>query len=590
MNDNHGNDHIKGGKVLRFERDSSFYAKRGDAKRAQNDPVSAVSLYYSALERDPEDLDTRLAAAEVLTDMSRFNDSNKLLIPYMHEDPEFCKEAYCMVGFNFLGLGENEGARLCFDRFFTLTDEISERTDAILDAIDYLEADADPEPLLSDASLIGREESTREAFRAVEAGDFERAARLLLPLHARWPQDTEILYKLCLALLCSLQYKLCVKYLDELLSKDPSNWGAMGMKLMCSKALKNELETTRLSKILGKCDSEDPEVLLKVNGALFESAAYEQALDVAKRLVRALPYDVTANHRLGVAYMALGEYGKALEVYDKLVKIDRHDRIAKFYRAGCLEASQSPSCEFARLQKMAQYQIPLPAIIEDVRRLMEGNNEFSPDELIKRWNEDPDYRELIRWTFTLHEFNTARAMISLLYLLGDEKAERLLREILADIDVSDSVKNDALGYLKRMDAAEPFFAVADGRLLEGRVNVVDLSDVSVPKNYRDILPRIIDSAPENANAEVLSIASTLVERFIMCSVGKFAPISARQSEALSAAAEFLACERCGVLVPDDILERYGVSERRLANAIDRIMKAFIERDPSGAKNEGGNDE
>ena len=52
------------GKILHFAQDSSFYVKRGDVKRAQNDLLSAISLYTEALEKDPEDLDTRLSAAE----------------------------------------------------------------------------------------------------------------------------------------------------------------------------------------------------------------------------------------------------------------------------------------------------------------------------------------------------------------------------------------------------------------------------------------------------------------------------------------------------------------------------------------------
>ena len=586
MNGNNGKDN-KRGRILRFERDSSFFAKRGDAKRAQNDPVSAISLYYTALEHDPTDLDTRLAAAQVLTDMARFNDSNRMLIPYMHEDAEFCKEAYCIVGFNMLGLGEYDGARLCFDRFFTLTDEISERTDAILDAIEFLEEDEGRSPLLSDAAVIERQANVKEAFKAVDTGDFDRAERQLKLLHARYPQDEEILYKLALACLCRMQYKDCDAYLDELLSVNGSNWGALGMKLMCAKALKNELETTRLTRKLGKCDSEDPETLLKVNGSLYECGAFEQALEVAKRLVRLLPYDTVSNHRMGAALMALGEYSKAAEVYDKLARLDRRDRIAKFYRAGCLEAANDPACEFAKLPVMVQYQIPLPAIIDDVRRLMKNSKELKVEELVERWRDDPDYRDLVRWTFTLHEFNTSRAVISLLYLLGDEMAEKILREALADIDVSDPIKNETLAALKRMDAEEPFFAISEGRLLEGRVNIVDLSDVSVPKGYRDIIKRISENAPENANPEVLSVASTLAERFIMCSVGNFRQLSDQQSSAISAAMEFLACERCGVLVPEDLLERYGVTERRLSNAIDRIIKVFMDNDLTTQDNDNG---
>ena len=166
-------------------------------------------------------------------------------------------------------------------------------------------------------------------------------------------------------------------------------------------------------------------------------------------------------------------------------------------------------------------------------------------------------------------------MLAILQLVNDERAERMLREAAADIDTRDSVINETLGILKRMGAAEPFFAISDGRLLEGRVNIVDLSDLHVPKAYRDIFPRMHMSAKELLDGEVLSVASSLTERFIMCSLNDFKPLTTAQSEALSAAVEFLACERCGVIARDDICQRYGITEKRLANAIDRLLKAFV---------------
>ena len=73
----------------------------------------------------------------------------------------------------------------------------------------------------------------------------------------------------------------------------------------------------------------------------------------------------------------------------------------------------------------------------------------------------------------------------------------------------------------------------------------------------------------------------------MCSVGNFRQLSDQQSAAISAAMEFLACERCGVLVPEDLLERYGVTERRLSNAIDRIIKVFMDNDLTTQDNDNG---
>ena len=58
---------------------------------------------------------------------------------------------------------------------------------------------------------------------------------------------------------------------------------------------------------------------------------------------------------------------------------------------------------------------------------------------------------------------------------------------------------------------------------------------------------------------------------------------------MSAAVEFLACEHCGEIVRGDLFERYEVTERRLENAIERIVGIIMKVNPStlgGGEDEG----
>ena len=252
-----------------------------------------------------------------------------------------------------------------------------------------------------------------------------------------------------------------------------------------------------------------------------------------------------------------------------------------------------PEGKFAKQSFLIQYQLPFGVIMEEVKSLLDGNKASAQDEIKRRWQNDPDYRDTVRWAFTLREFNITHAMIAVLQMINDNSSERLLRELIADIDTRDAVVNEALGALKRMGAAEPFFAVSEGRLLEGRVNIVDLSRMRIPKGYRDIFPRFHERSKELLSTEVISVASSIVERFIMCSIGHFKPVSPDQSAALSAAVEFLACERCGLIARDDICERYGITQKRLSNAVNRLIKTFIingSGDPSDPNDEGGETE
>ena len=121
----------------------------------------------------------------------------------------------------------------------------------------------------------------------------------------------------------------------------------------------------------------------------------------------------------------------------------------------------------------------------------------------------------------------------------------------------------------------PFFATVDGCLLEGRVNVIDLSDIHIPKQYCDIFPRFSEKAGQLYSGEVVNTAAGIVERFIANTRGVFRRMTNEQSAALSAAVEYLACDQCGVLVRDDVTERYGVTQRRIMNAINRIVRTVL---------------
>ena len=560
------------GKILHLKRDHAFFVKLGDMKRAQNDPLSALARYREALALEPHDLDTRLAAAELLTDMSRFNDSNKLLIPYMHEDEEFKTDAYCIVGFNLLGMNELEGARNCFNRFFDLTDEVSERTDAILDALDYIDSLSEDGPILMDASAAEKQKQITSANEAFDRGDFEGSARILRELVKKEPEDTGILYDLALSCLCSYHADESEVYIDKLLSIDENNWPGWSLKLMYAKGKKNELDVKKICRKLEKCDSVLPDELFRVNGSLLEADCPELALVFAKRLVKLLPYDSLANHRLAISYAKLKKYRQAADVYGRLLRIDSGDFIASYYRSLCLalEEKQGGTMEFT----MLQYQLPFDRVINLVKELLSGNS-ITADEINARWRRDGELKRIVRWAFTLHEANINFAMISLLRLVGDETAQMMIREAASDIDAGRALINEAFGTLKRLSAPEPYFAVYNGNLLEGRVNLVDLSSIRIPKAYKDIFSRFDEKTKDIYDASVRNAAAGNAEKFIASSAGDFKKLTEAQSAALSAALEVLTCEQCGVEPSEDILVRYDITHRRLLNAIDRMMNVIL---------------
>ena len=67
------------GKVLPFAQSGDFFYKRGLEKLDKNNLPDAMAYYGRALKCDPQNREIRIAMAQVLTEMNRFEESNRIL-------------------------------------------------------------------------------------------------------------------------------------------------------------------------------------------------------------------------------------------------------------------------------------------------------------------------------------------------------------------------------------------------------------------------------------------------------------------------------------------------------------------------------
>ena len=104
------------GRVLSFEQKGDFFYKRGNDKLDKNDLIEALCSYRRAMEQEPEDQYSRIAVAEVLSEMERYDDSNRVLLPLLsREDVE--PEAIFGLGCNLAALNETD-RRKCWNATF----------------------------------------------------------------------------------------------------------------------------------------------------------------------------------------------------------------------------------------------------------------------------------------------------------------------------------------------------------------------------------------------------------------------------------------------------------------------------------------
>ena len=560
----------RGGKVLPFEQKSDFYYKRGSDKHDKNDLIEALSSYRRALEKEPDNQYTRLALAQVLTEMGRYAESNRILIPLLNtKDAE--PECYYGMGCNFAGLNQPERARECLEQFVSMAPESDMLFDAydMLDAIDELLyragdfgelAEVSREDMAFDAAEEGRRLLECEDYHAAREA-LERALKL----------DPKLYYarnNLSLLYFCKKEYKKALAETEAVLSMDPKNTQALCNKAVICSQIKNRAEANRVADVLLDADTDIPDELCRICLVLMELDRFEDAFGVAEKQLSVTPYDEGALHRYGVCAYETGRYDKAVRAYDKLCRIDPMDTIARYYRRICRAAQlNKPPERKGGIKPMAMnYQVPLDEMVNRINRL----NELvllPHEELTKLWQSSDELESLVRWGFTLPDKAIKKALLSVAISFQDKKAERVLRDFLLMPEQADDIKRHVFAALAAMGAQEPYVGYMNGKLVESRKSAENLA---VSRAYKNALGICLVAMRATRQDGTIEAALAIWEGYIRAN--PIPPrISKAQVVALAAAIEYAACKRTGEkAAKSEICAKYGVSALRLKNALSKL--------------------
>jgi tetratricopeptide (TPR) repeat protein len=115
--------------------------------------------------------------------------------------------------------------------------------------------------------------------------------------------------------------------------------------------------------------------------ALAMEGRWQESVDVNRSIIENFPNDPDAFNRLGKAYMELGDYGKSREAYEKALKLDQYNTIAKknLQRLTLLENEAPPAGE-GKVEKAAPH-----LFIEEIGKAGVVNlyQLAGPDKLVK---------------------------------------------------------------------------------------------------------------------------------------------------------------------------------------------------------------
>lgn len=559
----------KTGKVIPFTQNATFYMRRGAKDLEKNDYISALAKYREAYERAPEDSEISISLAEILSQMQRFEESNRILHLLNAALEETPPEYHFGLACNYFGLQDYDSAADCLEAYL----EAEPDGPFAADAEDFLDLIEDDDAMFEATGLKTDDDYEdnavcRFARSLLASGEIQYAVEELEHRIEQSPGSVKVREQLAIAYFCANRSQDAESAAQKLLLEAPGNVTALSTLALMDLERGDRASAELRLKAVADIHSLDPEELHSVAVLQLDLGKFEDAEKTLAVLVQLMPYDENVLHKIGYSRFMRGDGEGAKACYHKLLRIDPHDTVAKYYLNQCKHADASQKNASARW--IIPYQVPFG---EAFRRLNHINRMLTQphEELYHTWSEDAAFRDLLVWATTLSDNRVKKSMLSLAFTFGDKHTERILREFLLRTDQPDELKRAVFGMLKHLSAKEPYQAYLNGRWISGRVNLLNL-DYRMPPSYESIMQLLMQFMLGNCREECATEAANIFRRYIDSLNRKFPRISAAQEISFAAALEYLGRKSCGESVSEDeIGEVYRISKSRLRNAIVKLL-------------------
>ncbi len=571
-------DKKKSGEVVPFSQDARFYYKRGVKFLEADDEERAEQYLRKAHNMEPYDVEYALALAEVLHRMRCFEESlHVLLLSCPFEG--ISGEALYGIAANFMGLEEFSAAQQCA--------ELSLQRDPdgafARSASDLLEL-IDDQPELEDQIGLTEDEDfdllvmIHVAKAKHYAGLDEDALAVLLHASERYPKSEMLDLEIAMLYFSLRIFDEAEKRLFNLFKRNSKSVRGNALMALLYHAQKREKQAQEQAQKISIDDDCSPEELGYAGAVLLELEQYERARTALTMLQESVPFDREMLHQIAYCDCMLGDTDEAEKIYHGLVRRDEDDTVAAYYWKRVREQGDKAMAKDWSIG----YDVPIGEAILRQRRIRDVAA-GGQTAIRQVWQDDPSFRKLLRWAMCSPLVSSQRAIAKMLAMTGDKEAERILREYLMEFDVSDEDKQFVFGILLSIEAKPPFSLYYNAAWQYGVMRPMMIPE-RMPTGYEYVLELILNvealvhSQMKYGTLELPSRTSEIAARiyyFYVASLNEsFPKITQNQERAMAAAFVMMGLGALNEesVTPEAICETYGVTRRRLENALQKIFK------------------
>ena len=198
--------------------------KRGAKELEKNDLIAAIVRYREAYERAPEDPEIAIALAEILSQMQRFEESNRILFQLMADSEETPPECHFGLACNYFGLQDFDSAA------DSLEDYLDAEPDGVFaaDAEDFLDLIDDDDAMYESTGLKTDDDYEDNAVchfarSLLASGDIGYAVEELEHRLVQSPKSVKVREQLAIAYFVANRKDDAKKTANGLLTEDPAN-------------------------------------------------------------------------------------------------------------------------------------------------------------------------------------------------------------------------------------------------------------------------------------------------------------------------------------------------------------------------------
>lgn len=566
------------GVVVPFAQDAEFFYRCACRYLEEDNLLTAVQYAQKAYRMAPDDIEYAITFAEILNQMHRYEESAQVLLlvrPY----GELPDDALFGLASDFMGLEEFDAAaqcaKGCIDR-----DPDGPYADRAADLLDLLEDHEDLEIQIGldegeDCKLL---EQIRTAKAMHVTGADKEALALLESLTEAYPTSDILDMEVAMMLYTMRAYQQAEQRLYRIFKRNSRHIRAhLLMALLYHTEGREHEAREELERTVIDPDA-SPEELGYAGAIFIEFDEIDRAIDSLERLREFLPFDKDMLHQLGYCYLKKGRREQAEQTYRMLLESDESDTVAAYYENAIRTTEPD---DFLRSWSL-HYDVPMYEFLKRQRRLQQVA-EVGIEAVKELWQNDPSFHDLLRWALFSQLVTFRKAIVRMLAIVGDEEAQKLLRRFLITYDQSDEEKQFVFGTLLSLEAKPPFALYMGGQWQYGAVQPLSVPE-KLPRSYAFVLWNI-QQVKHKAEAfdqkhgalvtdHVIEVAIRIFLYFTASLDHRYPRLTPAQENAMSAAFVLLALSSLDLsnIPPDMLCDWYGISRRRLENALQKIFR------------------